>query len=120
MNVAVEKKSWKFHEIQSLEWTEARSKFIPAQRQRMVICCSCLWISLHSLGNFLILFYPGYPIFMVTNMFKVRRKRTSIRLSEKCLSFRDTSFTTMKLYTNVKPNLSNVLIFIPIEQNSIK
>ena len=40
-----------------------------------------------------------------------------IRLSEKCLSFADTSFTTMHLYTNMKPNLSNVVIFILIEQN---
>ena len=38
-----------------------------------------------------------------------------IRLSEKCLSFTDTSFTTMHLYTNTKPNLSNVVIFILIE-----
>ena len=40
-----------------------------------------------------------------------------IRLSEKCLSFIDTSFTTTHLYTNLKPNLSNVVIFILIEQN---
>ena len=40
-----------------------------------------------------------------------------IRLSEKCLSFTDTSSTTMHLYTNMKPNLSNVVIFILIEQN---
>ena len=37
-----------------------------------------------------------------------------IRLSEKCLSFTDTSFITMHLYTNMKPKL---VIFILIEQN---
>ena len=41
----------------------------------------------------------------------------NIRLSEKCLSLTDTSFTTMHLYTNMKPSLSNVLIFILMEQN---
>ena len=41
----------------------------------------------------------------------------SIRLSEKFLSFTDTSFTTMHIYTNMKLNLSNVVIFILIEQN---
>ena len=40
-----------------------------------------------------------------------------IRLSEKYFSFTDTSITTMHLYTNMKPNLSNVVIFILIEQN---
>ena len=40
-----------------------------------------------------------------------------ISLSEKCLPFTDTCFTTMHLYTNMKPNLSNVVIFILIEQN---
>ena len=40
-----------------------------------------------------------------------------IRFSEKCPSFTDTSFTTMYLYTNMKPNLSNIVIFILIEQN---
>ena len=40
-----------------------------------------------------------------------------IRLSEKCFPFTDTSFTTMHLYTNMKPNLLNVVIFILIEQN---
>ena len=49
----------------------------------------------------------------------------TIRLSEKCLSFTDTSFITMHIYTNVKPNLSNDVIFILTEQkwiirNSIK
>ena len=38
-------------------------------------------------------------------------------LSERCLSFTDTSFITMHLCTNRKPNLSNVVIFILIEQN---
>ena len=38
-----------------------------------------------------------------------------IRLSEKCLSFTDTSFITMHLYANMKPNLSNVVIFILID-----
>ena len=33
------------------------------------------------------------------------------------LSFTDTSFITTHLYTNMKPNLSNVVIFILIEQN---
>ena len=42
---------------------------------------------------------------------------TIIRLSEKCLSFTYTSFTTTDLYTNMKPNLSNVVIFILIKQN---
>ena len=41
----------------------------------------------------------------------------TIRLSEKCLSFTDTSFTTTHLYTNMKPNPSNVVLFILIEQN---
>ena len=41
----------------------------------------------------------------------------NIRLSGKCLSFIDSSFTTMYLYTNMKPNLSNVVIFILIDQN---
>ena len=41
----------------------------------------------------------------------------SIRLSEKCLSFIDTCFTTTHLYANMKPNLSNVMIFILIKQN---
>ena len=41
----------------------------------------------------------------------------SIRLSETCLSFTDTSYTTMHLYTNVKPNLSNVVIFVLTEEN---
>ena len=40
-----------------------------------------------------------------------------IGLFEKSLSFTDTSFTTMHLYTNMKPNLSNVVIFILIEEN---
>ena len=40
-----------------------------------------------------------------------------IKLSEKCLSFTDTSFTTTHLYTNMKPNLSNVVIFSLIDQN---
>ena len=40
-----------------------------------------------------------------------------IRSSEKCLSFTDTSFTTTHLYTNMKPNDSNVVIFILIKQN---
>ena len=40
----------------------------------------------------------------------------SVKLSEKYLFFPDLSFTTMHLYTNVKPNLSNVVIFISIEQ----
>ena len=40
-----------------------------------------------------------------------------IRLSEKCLSFTDTSFITTHLYINMKPNLSSVVIFILIEQN---
>ena len=40
-----------------------------------------------------------------------------IRLSGKCLSFTDASFTTTYLYTNVKPKLSNVVIFSLIEQN---
>ena len=40
-----------------------------------------------------------------------------IRLSGKCLSSTDMSFTTMHLYTNMKPNLSNVVILILIEQN---
>ena len=31
-----------------------------------------------------------------------------IRLSEKCLSFTNTSFTMMHLYTNMKANLSNM------------
>ena len=35
-------------------------------------------------------------------------------LSEKC-----PSFTTTHLYTNMKPNLSNVVIFILIEQNGL-
>ena len=47
----------------------------------------------------------------------VRVFARTIRLSEKCLSFIDTSFTTTHLYTNMKPNLSNVVIFILIEQN---
>ena len=42
-------------------------------------------------------------------------EQSNIRLSEKCLSFIDTSFTTMHLYTNMKPNLSNVVIFVLIE-----
>lgn len=37
----------------------------------------------------------------------------SIRLSEKCLLF-----TTMQLYANMKPNTSNLVIFILIEQNN--
>ena len=41
----------------------------------------------------------------------------SIRLFKKCFSFTDTSFITMRLYTNMKPNLSNVVILILIEQN---
>ena len=41
----------------------------------------------------------------------------NIRLSEKCLSFTVPSFTTMHFYTNMKRNLSNVVIFILIEQN---
>ena len=40
-----------------------------------------------------------------------------IRLSGKCLSFTDTSFTTIHLYTNMKSNLLNIMIFILIEQN---
>ena len=44
-------------------------------------------------------------------------KAINIRLSEKCLSFTDASFTTMNLYTNMKLNLSNIVIFILIEQN---
>ena len=40
-----------------------------------------------------------------------------IKLSEKCLSFTDTSFTTTHLYINMKLNPSNVVIFILIEQN---
>ena len=40
-----------------------------------------------------------------------------ISLFEKCLSFTDTSFTTTHLCRNMKPNLSNVVIFILIEQN---
>ena len=43
--------------------------------------------------------------------------RYSIRLSEKCFSFTDPSFATMHLYKNMKPNLSDVVIFILIEQN---
>ena len=38
-----------------------------------------------------------------------------IKLSEECLSFIDTSFTTMNLYRNMKPNLSNIVIFILIK-----
>ena len=42
---------------------------------------------------------------------------SDIKLPEKCFSFTDASFTTINLYTNAKPNLSNVVIFILIEQN---
>ena len=45
------------------------------------------------------------------------RTIANIRSSEKCLSFTDSSFTTMHLCTNMKPSLSNVVIFILIEQN---
>ena len=38
-------------------------------------------------------------------------------LSERCLSFTDISFIIARLCTNRKPNLSNVVIFILIEQN---
>ena len=41
----------------------------------------------------------------------------SIGLSEKCLSFTDASFTMTYLYTDMKHNLSNVVIFISIEQD---
>ena len=44
----------------------------------------------------------------------------AVRLSEKCLSFTDASFATVHLYTNMKRNLSNVVIFILIKQNNIK
>ena len=45
------------------------------------------------------------------------RVRISIRSSGKYLSFTDLSFITIHLYTKKKPNLSNVVIFILIEQN---
>ena len=41
----------------------------------------------------------------------------NIRLPEKCFSFTNKSFTTTHLYINMKPNLSNVVIFIFVEQN---
>ena len=55
--------------------------------------------------------------FAVLNYLQIREYLPSIRLSEKSLSFTDTSFTTTHLYTNMKPNLSIVVIFILIEQN---
>ena len=55
--------------------------------------------------------------FAVLNYLQIREYLPSIRLSAKSLSFTDTSFTTTHLYTNMKPNLSNVVIFILIEQN---
>ena len=45
------------------------------------------------------------------------RRTPCISLSEKCLSSTNTSFTTTHLYTNMKPNLSNVVIFILIKEN---
>ena len=50
------------------------------------------------------------------DILKWKEMNEVIRLSEKCLSFTDTSFTT-HLYTNMKSNLSNVVIFILREQN---
>ena len=40
-----------------------------------------------------------------------------IGLSGKCLSFKETSFSTTHLYTNIKSNLSNIVIFSLIKQN---
>lgn len=40
-----------------------------------------------------------------------------IRLSQKCLSSTNMPFSTMHLCTNMKPELSNVMVFILIEQN---
>ena len=51
------------------------------------------------------------------NLRSVKMHIACIRLSEKCLSFTDTSFTATHLYINMKPNVSNVVIFILIEQN---
>ena len=42
-----------------------------------------------------------------------------ISLSGKCLSFTDACFTTTHLYTNMKSNLSNVVISVLIEQNGL-
>ena len=63
--------------------------------------------------------YHYKPIlYYIRRLWLERERLYSYRLSEKCLSFTDTSFTTMRLYTNVNPNLSNVVIFILIEQNA--
>ena len=40
-----------------------------------------------------------------------------IGLSGKFLSFKETSFSTTHLYTNIKPNLSKIVIFSLIKQN---
>lgn len=40
-----------------------------------------------------------------------------IRLSQKCLSSTNMPFATIHLCMNIKPDLSNVMVFILIEQN---
>ena len=52
---------------------------------------------------------------LVANPIYVHRICTG--LSGKCLSFTDTSFTMTYLYTNMRPNLSDVVMFILIEEN---
>ena len=61
--------------------------------------------------------YLNYKITQIFSILIHMLLVNNVRLSEKCLSFTDTSFITTHLYTNVKPNLSNVVIFILIEQN---
>ena len=58
-----------------------------------------------------------YLLSIIDITLDIKSSQTCIRLSEKCLSFTDTFFTITHLYTIMKPNLSNVVIFILIEQN---
>ena len=59
-------------------------------------------------------------MFLNCNLLKTQKSHCSIikKFSKFFnISLTDTSFTTMHLYKNMKPNLSNVVIFISIEHN---
>ena len=64
-------------------------------------------------ANFVRLYASQWNLFVSSDS----DSKINIRLSEKCFSFTDTSFTTTHLYINMKPNLSVVVIFILIKQN---
>ena len=61
--------------------------------------------------------FPLISSFLILTTYIALNIITNIRLSGKCLSFTHTSFTTTHLYTNMKPNPSNVVIFSLVEQN---